>query len=513
MKNTILLRQYKLLFSMLSGLILFNFGCTKEWDEHYTPSDDVINVKMWDYLVEDDNFSLFTTYIIENELDSLLKSNQQYTLFIPPNTAFENVPDSIQIDKFILSHLISPTIINLRNIADHKKLQTIVGKFALIEKVDEEYFFDEIKITDTSPLFLNGRYYVVNELPFAKPNFEEYFKLHLPSIYNYITSQVYDSLDKAASTPIAFDDDGNTIYDSVFITINPFENKYYPISLESRDEYATFVLFSQEQYNSALDLMAGNMGGAFQSHNDIPLTWQESVILPHILDNGVFEDILSIEVLSNPYLININGYPAKVDVSNVDPESRILCSNGVIYNFSDFTVDDSLYLGDISKEGESLLDSIGNNEFSWNESVKLSGEIIEPEMLYSNEASNGRVAITRMGFSFSGTYSVEFTFQNIFPGRHRLEWRAPYRPSGVFTIYVNNEEVGEFDSFNLRYSIPSITGSIFRPSSAGFNSVDFWVNNITEYGDVKVKFEFKESGVSSDNGLAIDYVSLIPAPL
>ncbi len=58
-----------------------------------------------------------------------------------------------------------------------------------------------------------------------------------------------------------------------------------------------------------------------------------------------------------------------------------------------------------------------------------------------------------------------------------------------------------------------MTGEIFSPNTSGFNRVDFWVENLTEYGDVRVKFEYKESGASSNNGFNIDYVSLIPAPL
>ena len=65
--------------------------------------------------------------------------------------------------------------------------------------------------------------------------------------------------------------------------------------------------------------------------------------------------------------------------------------------------------------------------------------------------------------------------------------------------------------FNLRYSLQSVTGEIFAPNSAGFNRVDFWVENLTEYGEVRIKFEFIDRGVSSDNGFNIDYVSLIPA--
>ena len=147
------------------------------------------------------------------------------------------------------------------------------------------------------------------------------------------------------------------------------------------------------------------------------------------------------------------------------------------------------------------------------EDVFIQGENVEPSASKTDFASGGAYVVAGLGSSFSETYSVEFTFRNVFPGRQRLEWGANYRPSGVYTIYINDEPIGEYDIFKLRSALLSVTGEIFSPNSSGFNRVDFWVENLTEYGDVRVKFEYKESGTSANNGFNIDYVSLIPSPL
>ncbi len=491
--------------------VLFS-GCEKYWDEHYTATDPTINELLWEEIQLMDEYTVFVDHIIENELDTILMSNQQYTLFVPNNEAFSNLPDTTDINAFFLQHLISPSVFSLRNIQDIGKLQTLSGKFALIEVKDTSYYFDAAKIIQQSPLYLDGRYYEVNEFPFAKPNFNEYFKNSLPVIYNYVHAQVYDSLDKKQSIPIRIEN-GKTIYDSVFVTISPFENEYFPISEESREDFATFVLFSQEQYNAALDVMANNLGGSFTSHEDIPLMWQESILLPIVLKNGVFENALSIEQLSDPNLLNIRGEKVVMDVSAIDPESRISCSNGYIYEFYDFQVPDSLYLGEVRIEGESLIDSIGQDRYAWRNDVTLKGEILEPFESISEQASEQAYVVVSMGRSFTKDYSVEFSFKNIFPGRQRLVWRANYRPSGIYRIFVNDVQVGEpYDTYNLRSPLLSVTGEIFRPTSSGFNSVDFWVENLTEFGDVKVRFEYMGSGISTVDGFNIDYVSLIPDP-
>lgn len=498
------------LYLAIPACLLISFsGCEKTWDEHYNSSEPSVNKLLWDEIQLNDNFSTFSNFIKELELDTILTSNQQYTLFVPNNDAFSNISDTA-INSLLMNHLISSNLLSLRNIKSLTKLQTLSGKFAVIEKIDTSFYFDAVKIISQSPVYLDGRYYEVEEFPFAKLSFNEYFRDYLPVIYNYINAQVYDSLDKLQSTPIRIED-GKTIYDSVFITISPFENRYFPISKESREDFATFVLFSQQQYDGALDEMASKIGDVFTSHEDIPLSWQESVLFPVLFDNGVFANPLSVEQLSDPNLLNIRGEKVELDPTSIDPESRIECSNGYIYAFYDFQVPDSLYLGEVRIEGESLVDSIGSTKYAWNENVITGGEIFEPQATNTEQASGKKCLVVDMGRSFSGNFFVEVLFRNIFPGRHRLEWRANYRPSGLFKILVNDEELTQYDSYNLKSPLISVTGEIFRPTSAGLNSVDFWVDNITEYGDVAVRFEYMGSGSSPIDGFFVDYLSLIPS--
>ncbi len=500
-------------------VILTFTGCQEIWDEHYSASDPSVNKLLWDEIQLNDDFSSFEDYIKEYKLDTILTSNQRFTLFIPNNDAFSNIPDTVEINAFLLNHLISPNIFSLGNIEELTKLQTLSGKFALIQKIDTSFYYDDAKIVRQSPVYLDGRYYEVEDFPFAKPSFNEYFRDKLPAIYNYINFQVYDSLDKNQSTPIRIED-GKTIYDSVFISINPFENRYFAISKESREDFATFVLFNQEQYNAALDVMADKIGSLYTSHEDIPLAWQESILFPVIFDNGVFDNALSLEQLSAPNLLNIQGEKVVLDPTSIDPNSKIDCSNGYIYEFYDFQVPDSLYLGEVRIEGESLVDSIGSNKYAWKEDVIISGEIFEPIATNTTGASGDKCLVVDMGRSFTGNYSIEIKFRNIFPGRHRLEWRANYRPSGEYKIFVNDVELDQYDTnhmgypldtYNLQNPLISVTGEINRPTSAGINSVDFWVDNITQFGDVVVRFEYMGSGEYQVNGFFVDYLSLIPS--
>ena len=65
------------------------------------------------------------------------------------------------------------------------------------------------------------------------------------------------------------------------------------------------------------------------------------------------------------------------------------------------------------------------------------------------------------------------------------------------------------DLYDLRNPVRSITKQeVFRPDN-GFNKFDVLVENITEYGNVEVKIQYKEPGQRSDNGMILDYIDLV----
>jgi hypothetical protein len=85
---------------------------------------------------------------------------------------------------------------------------------------------------------------------------------------------------------------------------------------------------------------------------------------------------------------------------------------------------------------------------------------------------------------------------------------------GIYDIYVNNELVKTFDWYDfVKYKqiIPSVLGGRYLPAG-NFNNFDMWVDNLTEYGSAKIRFEYKEPGKVTNNGLVIDYIDFLPAP-
>jgi len=493
-------------FLIVAGIII---SCSKkEWDEYYNDYDEQVDMNIWDAVKEEPRYASFVEYMEEYELDSLFESGLSFTLFIPDNEAMEVISDTAgSIDK-ILSNHISRTVFLTRNLELSRKLETLSGKFAIVSRTIDGFAFEGQTIEYSSPLYQNGKMYEISEIAYPKPNLYEFTRLFSSVISDYIDLNDSAYLDKSLSDPVGFDDQGNTIYDSVVSVINLFERDFFPVSQEFRDKSATFILFTQGQYDDALDEMAGLLGSGFSNHEDIPEKWQFEVLLPDIMAKSLFDNQLEYNQLQID-MVSATGDSVVIDPANINPDSRYLCSNGIVYTYYDFTVEKDLYQGILKVEGEELLDSIGAGVFAWKEDVISSGLIVAPDKQYVAIASDGILVSVQFPRNYSGEYSLEFNIRNVFPMKYRLEWRASYRPSGIFSISVNETDLGSFDTYNLRSSVISVTGERFIPEE-GFNSKDWWVENISDFGDVTIRIDYLDSGIGSNNGLNIDYIALIP---
>jgi len=513
--------RYRLLPGLILVLVVFS-SCQKKWDDYYKSYPETVNMKLMDALKEHSEYSTFLAYLKQTGLDSLLISNESKTLFIPTNEAFSqlNPEDTIGYMKEIMAYLISPTVFLSNNIHGSKKLLSAGGKYLSIEEVDEGIAVDNEPVNYSSPLYLDGKFYELSSVLIPAPNIYSYMKLYSPVLQHYIDQFDTLYLDLEKSIPLGYNDQGQTVYDSVYVEGNLFSEQIFPINEEFRNRTATFLLFTQQQYDSALTVMADNMGIDI---TDIPLAWQNEILIPSVLKKSIFEGSLEYEDF-NPELKNIQGDTSFIDPATIDPDSRFSCSNGIVFNYDDFTVPEDLYLGKRIFEAEHFLDALGLNRYTWNpEHVNFFSSIItEPSITVTPYASNDTLVSVVYDFNFTGKYWIEFTLDNVFPGDYVLEWRGNFRPSGLYKIYVNSVDVtatspmaplGEFNLYLFRKMIFSVVpGEFFIPDGNKNNSVDFMVKDIiNEYGNVTVRIEYQSSGGQSNNGLSIDYLSLTPA--
>ncbi len=263
--------------------------------------------------------------------------------------------------------------------------------------------------------------------------------------------------------------------------------------------------------------MAQNLGAGYTDHNDIPSVWQQEILVPFLLEQGVFENMLEPEEFQweSPKdtlkLKNILGDSIQILYTPVD---KAICSNGYAYNYQDFSVPDSLYNTASRFETELLLEETGVDKYAWFDNVSVSSdEPFEPYQEYIASASNDTIIRVLFPKGYNGKYSVEFKSQNLFPRKYVMVVRTHMDIGGIYDIYVNDELVRTFDYYDyVRYRgvLPSVTGDRFIPKGR-FNSFDMYVDNITTFSKAKIRFEYKGPGNVPSNGLVIDYIDFVPA--
>ncbi|MFW5877469.1 MAG: fasciclin domain-containing protein, partial [bacterium] len=484
----------KILIYILPAFFVLSLlsSCNDNWDEHYEQIDPDIDKNVWEVLVDEPEFSLFVEYARKFALDSILKSSNSVTVFIPSREALEAVADSTDnAIKKILSYHIVPTLFLARNVQQQLSIYTLSENFASVSHSDGRYYFDGKEIIHKSSLYKNGIYYQLNDIAFPRLNIYEYLQKYHPVFADYIDRQDSVFLNDSLSKPIGFDDEGRTIYrDSVIESINLFERDYFPISENSRREAITLVIPNEDQYDAVINDIKNKLG-----LTEVPEKWQQDVLVPYLINRGMFTDTLEADQFKVEKMPNILGDSVIIDYT---PTALYRSSNGFIYNYSSFSLHDSLFLGNIRIEGEELIDSIGRNNYEWRDYVSVFGELgIKPFRESVSQASKKAILSVNFDADFSGNYAIEFPVKNLFPLNYQFIWRGTYRIGAKYAIYANGKKIREFDLYNLNRTVYPEVGIIPFYPDGGYNQFDALIDNIDEFGDVTIRIEYIEPGRSS----------------
>lgn len=508
------LKNYIIFIFILAGL----FSCNKEWDEHYKAASETIDKNVWDVLKENEEVSSYIAELENLSYDTLFSTTNIFTLFIPTNAALEDYKNGTEVNQLLLDYLITPHFIQSENIDGTRKIQTLGNKFLLFENKGGELKVDGVPIASESPLYRNGKFYIIDEVAAVKPNLYEFYALENPILKDFIDNQDSLIVDREKSEPIGFNDNGQIIYDTVANIYNKFEAQYFPVNHESRYETATIVFPKSEDYNNALTDMALNMNSEeMQDYSDIPLEWQNRILMPFLLNQGIFENMLEPEefqwtpLIDEVLLKNILGDTVVISYNPVD---KAICSNGYAYNYENFYIPDTLYMNPTVLEAERLLQQTGVNKYAWNEAVTAESDMsFIPQKILYNQASNDSLVSLIFPQGYEGSFSLEFNMPAQFARQYILVFGTNMYYGGIYDVYVNDELKGTFDYYDFirfqGYNYSSVTGERYFPNG-NINKFDVLVDNLTEYGKVKIKLVYTGPGESFDNGLILDYISLKP---
>ncbi|MFV0593841.1 MAG: fasciclin domain-containing protein [Draconibacterium sp.] len=463
-------------------------GCQDQWDEHYKNKDkngtsSGSNAGIIYKLSTMSECSEFYNAIVEYNIDKLVKDNSIYTVLAPTNENFdiEAIPEDMR-EKYLLMHFTNGKFIS--NQLDSKRLQMFSTKYLNFRNSNGVIVIDNYADIITADIDEpNGVIHTIDTTLVYKPNVYEYMYEEFPFLADHFDSKIVEEFDEENSVPTgAFNDDGQTIYDSAWVDVNTFLEDVADLT-DEQSQY-TLIIPTQEVVNQSLE---NDVSSYFGGIDKVPDIIYKS-ILDGIIGNAVFPNAYTFDELPDE-MVSVTYNNQVIDKEAIFEKDAEL-SNGVLHKTSKLEIDNSSFLktiqfyfkdyvnqdredGSLDFYVENFNEVEGDNRY-WDVSDH-SAEATAPNILFSNQ--NNIVSWTN--YFVEGEW-IEFEIPNVLKTTYEF-WFDPkgafYRPQ--YRVQFRNEDgTWEDEQFEFRSDtarpgkvIGTITFESFGNKTVRFTSI------------------------------------------
>lgn len=224
------------------AVVLIAISCNSEWDDHYDRNETLPQENLMQLVGKDAQLSKFTRLLEATGLDSLLSSEQSYTVWAPLDEVVDEtvLTDAASMERFVKNHI--ARYVNPSSSEPSKKIFMLNGKPM---SYGSDGTYNGIAIAESDLLAKNGVLHkIAAELPY-KYNILEYLETHAEysEAYTFISRFVEPVYDASLSTT----------YDSVFVDYNMLlADKIYGIGMiGSEDSLYTMIVPDNDAWNAA----------------------------------------------------------------------------------------------------------------------------------------------------------------------------------------------------------------------------------------------------------------------
>jgi len=474
---------FNLIFIISACFFMFS-SCTmnKEWDDYYHDSSVNIGDNVLKLIEKNANYSRFYETILATGYDSLLIKNQYFTIFVPTNSAFDGLPEYTNAEwKNIIGFHICYYSLYSRDFGDID-LQSIIGKYLKIRKADNEeskIFNANINMDNVDVNCQNGVIHEIDQVLIPKQNIYEYIT-ELDDDYSllkrYLNSMDHVYIDLEKSVRIGVDDNGNTIYDTVWAKDNFFLDNIALLNHET-ENYTTMLATDQAvlQFINTAEEYFGNI-------NDLD---EKSFLqlLSIVFSVNFYEGIYDITEMPDT-LTSVVGKKINTIDLNFSNEVNIEMSNGIIHLLDAVNIPKEFFLYPIIIECDEK------------KGRRPSNTIYITEIRSDTRATNG--TFLYYGSKFVGDY-IEWSVDMVLATTYWIIWTGPALGGSYLQVSIDGINVG--DSVECYYK------GNFKPVISGSYAFD-------KFGTKTVRITIvSEETLPGYNSMYLDYIKLIPDEL
>jgi len=324
-------------------------------DDHYGKADSqisnnelkIVDVSSKEYISSRGDLSamnnLFTQQGIYDELD---KKGQLSTMLVVTNDHFQQPEDKVE---FVTRSHVSDISISPANLDDGTRLMMWHGKYVNVSidslgkkgNIVDHILFNNGAVKEVVKT-ATGYVYVISDMIKTPTSLYDYIN-ELPDDYSIFREMVLASggkeFDRTNSKAIGINEQGNTVYDSVFIYRNTFfEAVNFDMNSESLT--ATMLLPSNDVINAALD-------NAHQRLAAWDMQRSDSIMKDWILKTSFFNKRYTpaqIQTTELQDLKSVFSTQWRTNVQKVDVGEPIELSNGIVYKVSQLHIPNNVLM-------------------------------------------------------------------------------------------------------------------------------------------------------------------------
>jgi len=258
--------EFKMRYKHLKGLIpitavivvLLTIACSKEWDNHYDEgSFNLPDKTVTEYINEQSDLSTFSNMLEITGYNDILNASQSFTVWAPKNNALIGLDLSdIELVKKTVQNHIARSRITTSGV-ENSFIRMLNNKYVSFAKNQSGYTFGENNIVIANQPATNGLVHVIDGYAPYEYNLWEFIGKTegIDSLREYIYGQSRKVFDAENSTEIGADENGQVIYDSVFVISNPVLEKLG--SIDKEDSIYTAIMPDNNAWNEAYSRIKG----------------------------------------------------------------------------------------------------------------------------------------------------------------------------------------------------------------------------------------------------------------
>ncbi|MCT4591436.1 MAG: fasciclin domain-containing protein [Carboxylicivirga sp.] len=366
----------KSIYYILLTVLIFMTACNDEFDKNNSVTRKVsLSTNISEYLSVKPEYTSFLEAIDEYRLNEWLEEQATMTVFAINNKGMEALKNSGENVKDYLQYHLCVGSYTINDLMKVDRIKTILGKYHNISHLPS-LEIDNMTVSN-EVLCKNGVVYEISQ-PFAFLHDVYGQIMRMSDDYRMVKEYIADAdtliFDRELSKPVGIDEQGQTVYDTVWI----YQNEVLKVGkydVTAEDHFFTAFIPSDQQietnFNSVVQTLEEAKGEALEESLKKKM---KEWCLTSLFYAGQLEDARRDTTIE---LINKVRYDTGVEKVNMD--EKITASNGVIYPLDEYRIARYTYMGKIFFRPQNLFTDGTTPQDDLEEYFKLYSGLLEKQ--------------------------------------------------------------------------------------------------------------------------------------